>query len=154
MKKKLLWAVEHWFLLPIAAFLVMIILGFAGVKPAPRDTTSVSFSVGEKCEPQIALLLDEAYGNPTATKLIFDFAEEIGYSPADVFGPYCFDMRSHTIHDTDAECVNDIPFEDRMSCWVYNCYSLQQTQKTVTSNSFLSQFDWTICPVCLSNNEN
>jgi len=35
MKEKLLWAAEHWFLLPFAAFLFMAVLSLAGVKPAP-----------------------------------------------------------------------------------------------------------------------
>lgn len=34
MKNKLIWAAEHWFLLPVSAFLIMMILSFAGVKPA------------------------------------------------------------------------------------------------------------------------
>lgn len=35
MKHKLVWALEHWYLLIVAAAMVMVILSLAGVKPAP-----------------------------------------------------------------------------------------------------------------------
>ncbi len=41
MKEKLIWAAEHWFLLPVAAFAVMVILSIAGVRgPAPEAEDS------------------------------------------------------------------------------------------------------------------
>ena len=100
-------------------------------------------------EPDVSQLLDEAYGNAAATKMIFDFAEEIGYLPSDVFGPYCFDMRTHVIHHTNSACIEQIPFESRMSCWVYDCYTLQSVKRKVKENQFLSKFDWEICPICI-----
>lgn len=126
----------------ILAFVCALSLCSCGLNSTYNDTHEYE-------EPDIPQLLGEANGNPSATKLIFDFAEEIGYYPSSVFGPYCFDMRSHTVHDTDAECVNDIPFESRMSCWVYDCHNLRQVKEALVDNKYLSRFEWQFCPACL-----
>lgn len=129
-------------MIAILASVYALFLCSCGLNSTYNDTN-------EYHEPQTDLLLEEAYGNSVATKLIFDFADEIGYYPSSVFGPYCFDMRSHTVHDTDSECLKQIPYEDRMSCWVYNCYNIQQVKKELSANPYLSRFEWNYCQKCL-----
>ena len=61
--------------------------------------------------PDWILLLDEAGGNAAATELLFEFAEEIGYDPSAVLGPFVLDAQTNTVHDTDSSCVESIPYE-------------------------------------------
>lgn len=131
----------------VSIILFVVIIGF---QSSAVNQAQAEDSEAEYCGPDVALIMDEAYGNAVATKYIFDFAEEIGYWPSAVFGPYCFDMRDYTIHDTDSDCVSKIPYESRMSCWTYSCDNLSDVKHTIKDNSYLSQFTWMLCPKCCS----
>ena len=99
--------------------------------------------------PDLAKLVNEAEGDETRAKLLFDLADELYYYPSAVFGPYFYDKRTHFIHDTDSDCLEKVPYESRYSFWNYECYSLSAIERVIVNNSYLSQFEWTLCPLCI-----